>query len=87
MIETRSVNEPLLSCDGRRLRKVIQGTRFEGGLENHTVLRSLFETARRQGKKAQDFFYNLFTLPTAQAQASLYRNPLPNKEHGAVLQC
>ena len=44
-------------------------------------------TARRQGKKAQDFFYNLFTLQTAQAQASLYRNPLPNKEHGEVLQC
>ena len=69
------------------MRKVIQGTRSEHGLENHTVLRSLFETARRQGKKAQDFFYNLFTLQTAEAQASLYRNPLPNKEHGQVLQC
>jgi transposase len=54
------------------MRRVIQGTRSAKGLENHTVLRSLFETARRQGKKAQDFFRHLFTQSTAEAQASLY---------------
>ena len=43
------------------MRKVIQGTRSEKGLENHSVLRSLFETARRQGKKPQNFFLDLFT--------------------------
>ena len=69
------------------MRKTIQGTRSEKGLENHTVLRSLFETARRQGKKAQDFFYNLFTLDTAQAQAALYRNPITKKEKYTVRQC
>lgn len=69
------------------MRKTIQGTRSAKGLENHTVLRSLFETARRQGKKAQDFFYHLFTENTAQAQASLYRNPIPNQEHGTIRQC
>ena len=59
------------------MRKVIQGTRSQNGLENHSVLRSLFETAKRQGKKAQFFFLDLFTKPTAQAQAALYR-PAPH---------
>jgi hypothetical protein len=36
--------------------KVVQGTRSDKGLENHSVLRSLFETARRQGKKPHEFF-------------------------------
>ena len=45
----------------------------EKGLENHSVLRSLFETARRQGRKAHQFFWDLFTQDTAQAQAALYR--------------
>jgi hypothetical protein len=55
------------------MRKVIHGTRGPGGLENHSVLRSLFETARRQGKKPHQFFLDLFTKDTAQAQAALYR--------------
>jgi transposase len=55
------------------MRKVIQGTRSDKGLENHSVLRSLFETARRQGRKAHEFFLDLFTKDTAQAQAALYR--------------
>jgi len=58
------------------MRKVVQGTRSEKGLENHSVLRSLFETARRQGKKPHLFFLDLFTKDTAQAQAALYRKPL-----------
>jgi hypothetical protein len=61
------------------MRKVVLGTRSEHGLENQGVLRSLFETARRQGKKPLHFFLNLFTKNTRQAQAELYRNPLPEK--------
>lgn len=55
------------------MRKVIHGTRGRGGLENHSVLRSLFETAKRQGIKPHQFFLDLFTKDTAQAQAALYR--------------
>ena len=58
------------------MRRVIQGTRSAKGLENHSVLRSLFETARRQGKKAHNFFLDLFTKSTVDAQAALYRKPL-----------
>jgi hypothetical protein len=61
------------------MRKVVQGTRGEQGLENHSVLRSLFETARRQGKEPLRFFQALFTKDTEQAQAELYRHPLPKK--------
>jgi transposase len=59
------------------MRKVVQGTRSDKGLENHSVLRSLFETARRQGKKPHEFFLVLLTKTTAQAQAALYRRSLP----------
>jgi transposase len=68
------------------MRKVIQGTRSEKGLENHSVLRSLFETARRQGKKPHQFFVALFTKTIAQAQAALYRKPL-NRKPPPVLRC
>ena len=60
------------------MRRTVQGTRSEKGLENHGVLRSLFETAQRQGKKAHHFFQDLFTKTTSEAQAQLYRNPLDN---------
>jgi hypothetical protein len=56
------------------MRHVVHGTRSAKGLENHSVLRSLFETARRQGRKVNQFFYDLFTQDTRQAQAALYRN-------------
>jgi transposase len=69
------------------MRKVIQGTRSEKGLENHSVLRSLFETAKRQGKKAQTFLLDLFTKDTAAAQAALYRKPLVKSAHRAILRC
>ena len=61
------------------MRKVIHGTRSVSGLENHSVLRSLFETARRQGKKPHQFFYDLFTKDTAPAQTALYRKSLNEK--------
>jgi len=61
------------------MRKVVQGTRSDKGLENHSVLRSLFETARRQGHQPHRFFLDLFTKTTAQAQAALYRKPLSPK--------
>jgi transposase len=57
------------------MRHVVHGTRSPKGLENHSVLRSLFATARRQGKKVHQFFVDLFTLDTEQAQAALYRHP------------
>jgi hypothetical protein len=69
------------------MRKVIQGTRSEKGLENHSVLRSLFETAKRQDKQAHRFLYDLFTKNTAQAQAALYRNPLPATNQSQILRC
>jgi len=61
------------------MRKVIQATRSDKGLENHSVLRSLFETARRQARKPHQFFLDLFTKNTAQAQAALYRKDLAGK--------
>lgn len=68
------------------MRKVVQGTRSDKGLENHSVLRSLFETARRQGKKPHQFFLDLLTKATAQAQAALYRKPLDRKPQ-PLLRC
>ncbi|HYL97244.1 MAG TPA: IS66 family transposase, partial [Terriglobales bacterium] len=61
------------------MRKVIQGTRSDNGLENHSVVRSLFETARRQGNKPHEFFLVLLTKTTAQAQGALYRKRLGRK--------
>jgi len=69
------------------MRKVIQGTRSEKGLENHSVLRSLLETAKRQGKKAQRFLLDLFTKDPALAQTALYRKPLLKPNRCAILRC
>lgn len=69
------------------MRKVIQGTRSQSGLQNHSVLRSLFETAKRQGQKPQSFFLELFTKTTAEAQAALYRKPLLNSDLNPILRC
>jgi hypothetical protein len=55
------------------MRKIIHGTRSTAGLENHSVLRSLFETAKRQGRKPHQFFLDLFTKSTAAVHAALYR--------------
>ena len=69
------------------MRKVIHGTRSDKGLENHSVLRSLVETAKRQGKKAQSFLLDLFTKNTAHAQAALYRQPLVKSTQRTVRRC
>jgi transposase len=61
------------------MRKVVQGTRSDKGLQNHSVLRSLFETARRQGRKPHQFFLDLLTKTTVKAQAALFRKPLSRK--------
>jgi len=63
------------------MRKVIQGTRSPKGLENHSVLRSLFETARRQGQPPHRFLLKLFTQSTLQAQSALYRKTFKGKLH------
>lgn len=67
-------------------RKVILCTRSPKGLENHSVLRSLFETARRQGHRPREFLFSLFTEPVAAAQAALYRKPLPGKSRHARIE-
>jgi transposase len=67
------------------MRKVIQGTRSDKGMENHTVLRSLLETPKRQDKNPHRFLFDLVTMSTAEAQAALYRNPLLNPEPGPLL--
>jgi hypothetical protein len=41
------------------MRKVIHLTRSDKGLENHSVLRSLFETAKRQGSKPHHFLQHI----------------------------
>jgi hypothetical protein len=61
------------------MRKVIHCTRSAKGLENHSVLRSLYKTSRRQGKQPHHFFLDLFTKNSVQAQAALYRKPLDKK--------
>ena len=61
------------------MRKVLQSTRSDKDLQNHSVLRSFFETAQRPGKELRRFLQDLLTLNTAQAQPALYRNPLAGK--------
>jgi hypothetical protein len=68
------------------MRKVIHGTRSPKGLENHGVLRSLVETARRQGKEPHRFLLDLFTKDTAKAQAALYRKT-PRAKPRPPLRC
>lgn len=56
------------------MRKVLHGTRGDAGLENHSVLHTLIETARRQGRAVRQFLETLLTDDTATAQANLFRN-------------
>jgi transposase len=56
------------------LRKVILCTRSQAGLENHSVLHTLIQTARRQGRDVRLFLETLLTANASTAQAALYRN-------------
>jgi len=53
-------------------RKICFGTRTDAGSFSHSVLPSLLQTARRQGKHPLEFFQTLFKSDTATAQAALY---------------
>lgn len=58
------------------MRRIVLGTRSPRGLENHGLLRSLLETARRQGKRPHQFLLQLLTQNTFQAHSALYRRSL-----------
>jgi hypothetical protein len=68
------------------MRKIVQGTRSPKGLENRSVMRSLFQTARCQGRKPKEFFLALFTKNTAQARAAFYRRD-PRGKPSRPLRC
>ena len=55
-------------------RKICFGTRSESGLKTHSILPSLVQTARRQGRHPITFLQILLTADTATAQAALYNN-------------
>jgi transposase len=55
-------------------RKICFGTRSESGLQTHSILPSLIQTARRQGADVRNFLQTLLTAGTATAQAALYNN-------------
>lgn len=55
-------------------RKTSFGTRSEQGMNVHSVLTSLLQTARRQGVHTREFLQILLTENTQTAQAALYNN-------------
>ena len=55
-------------------RKICFGTRSENGLQTHSILPSLVQTARRQGVLPIAFLQTLLTSTTATAQAALFNN-------------
>jgi transposase len=62
------------------MRKVSFGTRSEAGSESHSVLPSLLQTARRQGKNVIDLLVTLLTRPLDAARRALFarrRRPPP----------
>jgi transposase len=54
------------------MRKICFGTRSAAGSESHSVLPSLLQTARRQGKDAVGFLVALLTKPLGVAKAALF---------------
>jgi transposase len=54
------------------LRKICFGTRSAQGTESHSVLPSILQTARRQGKDPLTLLVTLLTRPPAQAKAALF---------------
>lgn len=57
------------------MRKICFGTRSPAGSQSHSVLPSLLETAKRQGKEGIQFLLALLTKPLAAARAALFANP------------
>jgi len=57
------------------MRKICFGTRSPDGTESHSVLPSLLQTARRQGKDAIRLLVTLLTKPLAAARAALFASP------------
>jgi hypothetical protein len=55
-------------------RKICFGTRSESGLNNHSILPSLVQTAKRQGVHPRQFSQTLFTVDKPTAQAALYND-------------
>jgi transposase len=55
-------------------RKVCFGTRSPSGLQTHSILPSLVQTARRQGVAPREFLHTLLTQNTATAQAALFNS-------------
>jgi transposase len=56
------------------MRKIFNGTRSPAGSQSHTVLPSLLQTARLQGKSSLEFLNVLITQPLAMARAALFSN-------------
>lgn len=54
------------------MRKICFGTRSQAGSQSHSVLPSLLETARRQGKDQIQFLVALLTQPQATARKALF---------------
>lgn len=56
------------------MRKISFGTRSKAGSESHSILPSLLQTARRQGRDAIAFLVTLLTKPLNTARAALFHN-------------
>jgi len=55
-------------------RKLSFGTRSDSGLETHSILPSLVQTARRQGVDPREFLHILLTADADTAKTALYNN-------------
>lgn len=55
-------------------RKISFGTRSQSGLNTHSILPSLIQTARKQGVHLRKFLQTLLSADTPTAQAALYKN-------------
>jgi transposase len=55
-------------------RKLSFGTRSDSGIETHSILPSLVQTARRQGVDPREFLHILLTADAETAKAALYNN-------------
>jgi len=54
------------------MRKICFGTRSQAGSDSHSILTSLLQTARRQGKNRVQFLVTLLTQPLAAARNAMF---------------